>query len=333
MQQGIQHRVFKDEQICIPKSVTKEIINHKHYRAFMVFLQLKPLYVSGVILNDDSKLPYTQIAAYLGLSISGLRGKIKQLKKYKLLKVDNEKNFHLASYKTFVGLFKDQFLRRMKKYRYNNIASADMLIKASAIRENFRKQEYVLKNKILHKEIYGSVNAQVDRIKQPEGEIQSFQSNSSDCHGGQKRTDLSQTAIRKIRKILLKDYDLLLHNHKRKYFEQLEQIQDGYPQINPFVTLSCAGMGRLFGTCPSSGHYQRQMLSNAGILTIKSGGNHKIYPVSRHTSEDVRKEGGNIFSYNYPVKRNKGGREDKFFMRLADNISINLNFIYTNAKN
>lgn len=241
MQHPIEKRELKNEVIKIPRRVIQEMILHRHYRAFMVFLQLKPLYVSGVILNHDGKLPYQQIATFLGLSLSGTRGKIKQLKKHKLIWVDRQKNFHLASDKTFVNIFKPQFLRRMRKYKYRNVAPADQLIKMSAIRENYRKQEHVLKHKIINKEIYGTVNAHVDRIKQPEGvQNSSFQS-TNDCRLGVGRTDLSKTAIRKIRKVLLQQYDDLLHKHKRIYLDKLEHIQNGYPDINPFVTLSCAG--------------------------------------------------------------------------------------------
>lgn len=252
MQPALQDRTLKDEMIKIPRSVTTEVINHKHYRAFLLFLQLKPLYVSGVILNDEDKLPYARIAAYLGLSISGVRGKIRQLKKHRLISTDRYKNIHLASYQDFVSLFREQYLRRMKKYVYKNVADADMLMKTSAIRENFRKQEYVLKNKILNKEIYGTVNAHVDRIKQPEGLLNS-NPQFNDCHMGSPRTDLSKTAIRKIRKVLLQDYDQLLHKQKQVFLIQMEQVEFGLPAINPYVTLSCAGLGRLFGIGGSGG--------------------------------------------------------------------------------
>ena len=194
MQHPLEKRELKNEVMKIPRKIIPDMIKHRHYRAFMVFLQLKPLYVSGVILNDTGKLPYQQIASFLGLSLSGTRGKIQQLKKHKLIYVDRQKNFHLASYKTFVNIFQPQFLRRMRKYNYRNVATADQLIKMSAIRENYRKQEHVLKHKIINKEIYGTVNAQVDRIKQPEGLNSSYRSNSNDCRMGVGRTDLSKTA-------------------------------------------------------------------------------------------------------------------------------------------
>lgn len=331
MQSSLENRIFKDEFIKVPRSITKEIIQHKHYKAFLVFLQLKPLYVSGVIMNDAGNLPYTHAASYLGLSVSGLRGKVKQLKKYKLLRVDNDKNFHLASYKTFVGLFKEQFLRRMKKYRYRNVADADMLIRASAIRENFRKQEYVLKHKIINKEIYSTVNAQVDRIKQPEGlSNSSFQSN--DCHRGAPRTDLSQTAIRKIRKLLLQDYDTMLHKQKKVFLKQMEQVEFGLPSINPYVTLSCAGLGRLFGINGGAGHYQQQRLLKAGIIGVK-GHYEYIDAYTPAVYEDQVGARKDIFSYSYPVKRSKTGKENKYFMRLPNLLTVNLNFIYENAKN
>lgn len=135
------------------------------------------------------------------------------------------------------------------------------------------------------------------------------------------------------KRMILQDYDNILHKHKRIYLEKLEHIQNGYPDINPYVTLSCAGLGRLFGIGSSAGHYQRQILADAQMITIKEGGHLKIYPVGMDTREELRKEGGNVFHYNYPVNRGKRGREDKFYLRLPDNLDVNLNFIYQNAKN
>lgn len=332
MQAAIENRLLKDEVIKIPRTVTQEMINHKHYKAFIVFLQLKPLYVSGVIMNDAGNLPYQKIATYLGLSLSGVRGKIRQLKKHKLIRVDRDKNFHLASYKTFVCLFREQFLRRMKKYTYRNVASADMLIKTSAIRENFRKQEYIVKHKILNKEIYGTVNAQVDRIKQPEGFNSSFQSNQNDCRMGVGRTDLSQTSIKKIRKLIMQDYDNILHKQKQVFLQQMEQVEGGLPFINPYVTLSCAGLGRLFGLTSSSGHYQQQKLIKSGVIDVKAHYERIAahVPAVYENRENMRQD---VFSYNYPVKHKRNGREEKFFLRLPNLLNVNLHFIYENAKN
>lgn len=336
MRLSLETRVYKNGTLKVPKTCAKEIIQHKHYRAFMVFLQLKPLYISSVIMNDGGKFPYTLMAHYCGISVSGLRAKIKQLKKYKLLYTDKNKNIHLASYKTFVNIFRPQFLRRMKKYVYKNVASADMLIKISAIQENLRRQEYVVKRKIINKQIFtidkNTVNAQKDRIKQPEGIFFQVQ---NDCPRTIYGTDLSKTAIRKIRKTFLKDYDNLLHNQKRLYLENLEHVENGFPEINPYVTLSCAGVGRLFGINASTGHYQRQKLAKANVLSVKEAVTPflKIMPVSQDGQEELHRQGCNVFSYNYPVKRGIRGMEEKFFMRLPDNLSVNLNFIYENAKN
>lgn len=328
MKLALPNRIYKDEGISIPKGIEQKIIQHKHYRAFTVFLQLKPLYISGMIMNDGGKYPYAQMATYLGISVSGLRGKVRQLKKYKLLRTDKDKNIHLASYKIFVSLFRPQFLRRMKKYHYRNVASADQLIRTACMHGNFRTQAYIIKNKIINKEIYGTVNAQKDRIKQPEGISPSFPV-KNDCPRNMSGTDLSKTAIRKIRKLLVKDYDNLLHKQKRIYLEQLEQVeQNGLPEINPHITLSCAGVGRLFGNT-SSGYYQRQNLIKAGLVSISERGMaHKINPVSPDGQEELLRQGVNVFSYNYPVKKGMRGKEEKFFIHLPDRLDLNFNFIY-----
>lgn len=331
MQPALQDRTLKDEVIKIPRKVTTEMINHKHYRAFLVFLQLKPLYVSGVIMNDAGKMPYEKIAAYLGLSVSGVRGKIRQLKKHRMIRVDRDKNFHLASYKAFVSLFTEQFLRRMKKYVYRNVADADMLIKASAIRENYRKQEFTLKNKILNQAIYGTVNAPVDRIKQPEGFSDSTIQHN-DCHMGTKRTDLSKTAIRKLRKIIVQDYEKILHKQKQIFLVQMEQVEFGLPFINPYVTLSCAGLGRLFGIGGSGGHYQQRKLLQSNLIQVKPHYQRidADIPAVHEKQLEMRSD---VFSYMYPVSRGRYSKNEKFFLRLPNLMNVNLNFIYENAKN
>lgn len=357
MQLSLSNRTYKDGTIAIPKGIENKIIQHKHYRAFSLFIQIKTLYVSGVILNDAGNYPYTQIAAYLGISVSGLRGKVRQLKKYKLLRTDRDKNIHLASYKTFVSLFRPQFLRRMRKYTYKNIASADVLIRTAAIQENFRKQEYTLKNKIIQKEIYGTVNAPVDRIKQPEGFLSILPIQSADCRKGEQRTDVSKLTIhpktkyyeeireekrikrhnnkheRRMRKDILQNYDNVLHKYKAIYLEQMEQVEEGFPDINPYITLSCAGIGRLFGVNATAGHYHRQKLIKAGLVSIiDKGCAHKICPVTTDGIEELRRQGGNVFSYNYPVKRGNRGREDKFFIHLPDRLALNFDLIHGNPE-
>src|SRR4029078_1529738 len=198
---------------------------------------------------------------------------------------------------------------------YKNVATADSLIRTSAIRENFRRQEHALRIKIINKEIYGTVNAHVDRIKQPEGVVgsnpNSFSANASsnDCHTGPPRTDLSKTAIRKIRKLLLQDYEKLLQNQKRIYHKQLEQVEYGLPAINPYVTLSCAGLGRLFGASASTGHYQQQKLLKEGVIRVEA----HFEKINRNVAavyENMQQMRHDVFSYNYPVKRGPTGRED-----------------------
>lgn len=335
MQKDLEERTFIDETTAIPKKVLKEIITHKHYRAFLIYLQLKPLYVSGTIMNDNGKLPYRKIAAYLQLSISGVRGKIRQLKKHKLIHGDDHKNFHLASYQKFVCIFQPQFHRRMKKYRYRNVADADVLVKTAAIEENFKKQNYILKNKIINKELYGTVNAHKDRINSPKGFNDLF-AITNDCQQSRNISDFYRptSARRKIRKALMKDYDNLLLKAKNAYMYELEQIQHGFPDINPYVTLSCSGMGRLFGIGPSAGHYQRNKIVSAGIINIKLRDRYnKVHGVSQDVKEQLSMRGSNIYSFNYPVKRNRSGMQEKFFLRLPDILEINLFFIYENAKN
>lgn len=330
MQRPLSERTYIEGNIAIPKKVLKDIFTHKHYRAFVLFLQLKPLYTSSVIMNDNGKLPYAIMAAYLGISVSGLRARIRQLKKYKLARADKDKNIRLASYKTFVNLFQPQYFRRMKKYRYCNVADADILLRTAAIEENYKKQNYKLKNKIISKEIYSTVNAHQDRINSPK--VNPF-TIKADCPVNMHRTDLSKTAIRKIRKMLLKDYDNLLWKHKQIFRQQIAAIENGFPDINPYVTLSCAGVGRLFGLSASAGYYQRSRMLGSDVLRIKEKSRYeKVLPVSQWAQEEINASGSNVYSYNYPVKRGTG-REDKFFLQLPDMLDVNHFFIYENAKN
>ena len=157
----------------------------------------------------------------------------------------------------------------------------------------------------------------------------------SECQRNIGRTDLSKSAIRKIRKTMLKNYDHLLHEQKGIYLEQLSYIAEGYPEINPYITLSCAGFGRLFGVSASAGHYQRNKMIGAKVLLLKSNPNsyEKVYPVSEDIREEIKRSGGHVFSYNYPTRMNRNGVEEKYFLRLPDMLSVNHFFIYENAKN
>lgn len=321
MQKSLYDRKLLEENIKIPHRIAQEIILHKNYRAFILFLQLKPLYVSGCISNEEGKLPYQGMAAYLGLSVSGVRAKIKQLKAHQLIWIDEKKNIHLSSYRKFVSLFKPQFLRKVKKHVFKNTAHADILIRTSAIHTNFKKQDYVIDKKIVQKEIYGNFDANKDRLIHPE----KGNNAPDECQSAIGRTDLSKSAIKKIRKIILKTQrEYYRKKYTGIYYSQLECMETGFPDINPIVTLSCAGIGRLFGVTPTAGHYQRQRMIEANTLLKKQAGYHKIMPISHQVKHVMQEHGHHAFGIHYPTY--KHGFQEKFHLRLADQLSLNVFF-------
>lgn len=90
--------------IKIPSDVIQYMIRHRNYKTFLVFLKLKELYISGIIMNDIGKPPYDKIANYMELSVRFIHRNIQKLKQIKLINVDQDNNFHMASYKIFVNM-------------------------------------------------------------------------------------------------------------------------------------------------------------------------------------------------------------------------------------
>lgn len=349
MRKLLTDRNYSEGKLTVCRRVNQESILHKHYRAFLVFEQMKDLYVSGVIKNENGNLPYQSLAKYLKLSVSGLRGKIKQLKQYELIRVDKNKNIHLASWRRYVSIFRPQKFRTVKKDVYPNIAPADQVKKGALVANNFRAQEYMIKKKILDSEIKILVGAPKDRLTYPDAEGTPLGRGNSTPDGcsqsnnyipGSKawhtrpRHKKHSKPIRRLRAELMKDYDKLLWRYRQYYAEELETIETGYPAINPHITLSCAGVGRLLGIGTNAGYYQRSKMVSAGVLSIQSNSNYaKVLPVTPDTLQTINESGGNVFSKRYPTRRGNSGFTEKFHLSLPDELKLHPFFSYTIAKN
>lgn len=342
MRKLLSERKYEEGKLTVCRRVNRESILHKHYRAFLVFEQMKDLYVSGVIKNENGNIPYPELAKYLKLSVSGLRGKIKQLKNHELIRVDKNKNIHMASWRRYVSVFRPQKFRTVKKDVYPNIAAADQLKKGALVASNYRSQEYMIQKKILNSEIKILVGAPKDRLTYPEQGTSTLDgcSQSNNYIPGSKawhtrpRHKKHSKPIRSLRRELLKDYDKLLWRYRQYYAEELETIETGYPEINPHVTLSCAGVGRLFGIGTNAGYYQRNKMVSAGVLSIQSRQNYaKVFPVTPDTRHAINESGGNVFSNQYRTRKGNTGFAEKFHLSLPDELKLNPFFSYMNAKN
>lgn len=96
--------LVKEMPIKTPSHVIQYMVRHRNYKSFLVFLKLKQLYISGMIMNDNGKPPYDKIASYMELPVKFIHINIQKLKQCKLINIDHNNNFNMASYKIFANM-------------------------------------------------------------------------------------------------------------------------------------------------------------------------------------------------------------------------------------
>lgn len=296
------------------KGLAEFIIKHKHARAIYLYLELKPLFSSGVIFADYDRIPYKKIAEFTGEGISTIRRKITILKKMKLIKIDHKKNICLASIKKLpiaIKATKDPQHYKKKYFLLNN-GDTQFTIKNVAIYENLKRQEHRLFIKIYQKELQ-EILYQRDRLD-------NINSN------GAKPKQLSKCEqyftkgqLKRIRKSVRNNFDQLKRKYQNIYDRQIQQLNFGFPEINPNITLSCKGLGNVLGVSPSSAHYQLKQLANRGLIYYE--GNYSlITDKSPAIFESICGIRSDVFSYVYPTRKTISGKIRKYFINKPNTL-------------
>jgi DNA-binding Lrp family transcriptional regulator len=282
----------------------------------MAYLELKPLFICSIILNDGGRIPYQKVAEFLRLSISGVRAKIKTLKRHKLARIDRDNNLHLGTYKRFRYVIRHQGHRT---YKFLNNGETKNLVRATAISENLERQKHVLFNKILKREF---INEYV-RNSHNANTVQGF-FNNLECPD---KLILTDHHARKWKKIVRINWKYLLEKWEKTYYRQMQTRE--LPDVNPEITLSCQGIARVLGRkAKSTGHYQTRLLIKAGLLKSDGGGYITMPTQSAAVFENMYGMRPDVFSYNYPTRLTRSGFERKYFRRCTNIIATRINTIF-----
>lgn len=315
----------------VHKGISDKILKHKNAREIFVFLELKPLFISSVIFSENGNYPYKKISLFLREGLSTTRKKIAILRKLKLARFDKNKNLVLSNYSRVLEILKIEknfttikFDRergknfeiktyKRKKYKVLNNGGTQFAIKQIAIFENLNKQKHRVIKKIISKELQQMI---IDRNLDPQ-DSKSLP-NFKDCE-----KTVSKSLVRRYKKFLLKDFDLLVAKYSKVYDAQSQQLAFDFPDLNPRVTLSCNGIAKVLNRkSKSSGYYQSRKLVNAGLMTTER--NYKTIenqsPAIYESMYGIRSD---VFGYYYPTRDTNSGRVKKYFVNLPNTIRTN----------
>lgn len=294
----------------ITKGTAGSILAHKNKNELVAWLEVKPLFQSGVILHAAGKFPFLKLAQFLQLSERQTRRYVATWRKLKLARWRN-KDLCLASYDRLNVILKTECRRRHKLL---NNGDTKTLVRQIAIHENLSRQTYQRNNKLVELERSGKLFDAVDT------------STGTRAGNNIRRCEnrLSQRAGRRLKKAVLRGIDELLPKWKRIYDAQMNQLEFGKPAFNPYVTLSCAGVARICGlSSASAGHRISLQLERKGWLK-RSVDFLKIDKGAAVYEAQFMRIRSDVFGYKYPVKRSVRGLETKFFRRLPQMIETSI---------
>jgi hypothetical protein len=307
----------------LQKGIAEQIVKHKHARPIYLYLELKPLFSSGVIFSDRGVIPYKKIAEYIGESVPSVRRKIAILKRLKLVTIDSKRNICLSSLKILPNVLKiypktiltdkskesraalEYKTFYFQKYKLKNNGKTHLTIKQIAIYENLNRQRYRLEQKIYEKELvqrfYESNSTGLNSKKE---------FNFTTCEKHYRKSEL-----KKFRKHIRENIEAYKTKYQKIYDANVLQIEFGKPYINPTVTLSSEGAAKVLGyKSPSSAWYELRKLATAdyiewySVITKISDRCPAIY-------EQMSGQRSDIFSYKYNTRKTTSGRIEKYFKR------------------
>lgn len=298
----------------LQKGIAEKMIKDKHAREMYLFLELKPLFISGVIFAHEGKLPYRKVADFIGEGISTIRKKIAILKRLKLIHFDRDKNLHLAKYDRLREILKHEGKR---KYKLLNNGETQYTVKQIAIYENLKKQEYRVRKKILERELTTIYYER--KMLDP---INSNRVHPANISKGCEQY-FSKNFIRKYSRQISKYFTQYQRKYQNVYNIQVQQLAVQYPALNPQITLSYSGIARVLNRkSKASGVYQYRALAMRGYLDAT-----KTYLRIPETSSAIYESltglRRDIFSFRYPTRQTRSGLVRKYF-RNAPNTVVTL---------
>lgn len=262
--------------ICKDKALLKPLA---------VYFSLKPLYYSSAITN--AKARYEEIANHIGISPSNLRSKLAWLKKRKIVRFDHKRNLHLCSLAKlcdFINKKCSTNFKNKKLYELLNEGQTECRLRTLAIHESRLKQKNAVEGKVFSKERFEEFTAKMakgekkwsDWLSKAMEEGVSPDEAWDRYHRHITQITYKNRTLRKEKRMMLNYYrqnapeDVNLLCKYQKWYEHDKQAAE-LSGISPHLTLSCAGLARVYGSkSVSNGHYWQHKLEDMGLLAITS---------------------------------------------------------------
>lgn len=266
-------------------------MNNRQLKAASILYQLKSIYVGGIIFDYKKQLDV--IADSFGYSKRKLIDYIKMLKEESLAVEDNNGRLSLRSSKYIAqhfGLGQTGF----HKIKKSDLADIETYIKALALQENLKTQEYNLEAKVMQKEIKAKVG-----IINPAA--------------------LNAAADRRMRKAMRNSMPELIKNQQERYIQAITTFQKPEDNIFPFITLSRQGIAKVVNRkSKSTGHRLAKKMVKLGYIADKA----VSYSAGSYTWTEYNLLQENVLAYN-PSYTYKAGEIIKV---MPNNISMSNKF-------
>ena len=247
----------KRAPLKIPHGLPSVICTDKQLlKACSIWLELKPLYYSGVFFNAKSRS--AEFAEFLNMGESTFRKYIKLLERAQLVRYDHNKNMILCSW----GKFRSGLgIKSRKHYTLYNDGRTTLKIRSLAIHESREQQQQRFFEKFYVFTRYNEyVNGQLAFA--PDSMIMPLQR-----YEDQVRSTSHKKKEKKAFAQFVKNPATL--HQATKLYDQHIRCGERCPEFNPCFTLSCIGVARKFGcNTPSAGHYWEKKLRAAGLLEM-----------------------------------------------------------------
>lgn len=323
----------------IPKSLSPKIIQHKYARAICLFLELKPLFRSSVILNDNGKLPNNKIAEFAIKGNREIWDYIQELKELKLIKVDIHKNYHLSSLLYLKNLLNKGKSRNIKTLKYGNNFNSYRLVEAVAFFENLTAQDCEYRRKVnLDLSVQHLANLQLSKYSKKRMNDQEKKA-SYELFTDRERITLYEKALKdylntgksnaylnvlstRFNKRLEKRFCEITDSKKKAFLRKYASEKPKPNEINPFTMLSIEKIALMLGKSKSGAYVILRKLEALGFINVQK--------LTVRTNSSRAYEYG--FNNNlYEVVNDKGEKQN--IKRKTYNIAERPNFRNYNDKN
>lgn len=258
----------------IPKSISKAITTHKYGRSIALFLELKPLFVSGVIFSEAGHIPYRKLSKFVNYSESGFRGHMTHLRSLGLITIDKQRNIHLCSYKTLKQLITNTNVKTIKFWKLDNKFTTYDLLHSIAIHENLIQQKYWFKIQLCKKlALEHLANLQITRYRKKNTDEQvkeiGFYSAFNDFILTNETNRYIETVYHRYSNKVNKYFDKFAENEKEIYKNNYLG-KDYFNSPNPFTMLSGEKLSKMFGKKDNStGYYLLKRLEKIGYVEVE----------------------------------------------------------------